>query len=415
MPASRGTIGAGLAAWAAASGLLVAALDLALLPAPFSGNPREPFFLLAGGAIREEAVTLVLVGDVPVGDVQVVERAVEEVFRFRVNRAGPMPPPLGTIDPHRAVLDPFAFLAALTDEMPLDSVRVLGVTSFAFEGNPAPLGVSQREGKAAAVSLHRIGRELEEGIRRGGDPGREAARFRHRLFLLACRELSRTFLPPAPDAPCGGEGCLAGEADPPAGEREGRAPGGLPRPYRSADQFLQDLDGRDPFFCGACRERIAKAVRGPLNTPITYYHLGIYFEERGLADRAEEAYERALRGDPAFPRALNNLGAVRMRRGDLPRAEEALRRATEEDPRYALAHFNLGRVLARRGRPEDALRSFEACLQADPGMIAAWRDGGLLLRDTLADPARAREWFGRFVQAGGRDGAIRRWLEESGK
>jgi predicted Zn-dependent protease len=348
----------------------------------------------AEGPLRREALVVVWFGEPSRADEEWIEHVLREVFGFRISGGGRTHrlPPEAYVS-WSDQWDPSVLLDHLVDEMDLDAVRVLGVVQEDLAGGRSPwsLGLGQPEGKAAVVSLHRLVKALERSLREGADPAEASSLYRRRLAKLVAHEMGHTFREwgriHCPDRDC------------------------LMAPLEFG---LADLDDVPPAFCESCRAEIATAVTGPVNTAVTYYNLGLYFEERGRADRAESAYRRALHLSPDFPRALNNLGALALRKGDLAEAEAALRRAVGEEAGYALAHLNLGRVLRKRGKAREALACFERCLALDAALTVAHRDGGALLLEDLKDPEAARTWFENFFRAGGRDDPIRRWLAERG-
>ncbi|GEM_PF-3206395 len=373
--------------------LLAAALGA---PAPAGGPPAGIVWMdrLGAGALRPEPVDVVWLGLPPSPrDAAWIRRSVETTFGFRVRFAGLRPLPPGAFLPGTGRWDAGAILDDLADRMRLDAVRVLGVTFADLAGDRGgwAMGMGQREGKAAVVSLYRSALAFAEGRRLGTDWDAYREAYRMRVYKLVCHELGHTFLDRGfvhcPD-PC----CL----------------------MSPVESGFRDLDRVRPRFCSRCRTAIGEAVQGPVNTPVTYYHLGWYFEQRGLLRRAREAYGRAVSLEPDFAQAWNNLGATERRLGNAGEAARAYRRAVEASPGYALAHLNLGRLLRRLGRGREALSHLGTCLDLDPSMTAAHRDGGYVLRDLLSEPEKARVWFRRYLEAGGEDEAVRRWLEGEG-
>ncbi|HVP28923.1 MAG TPA: tetratricopeptide repeat protein [Myxococcota bacterium] len=145
----------------------------------------------------------------------------------------------------------------------------------------------------------------------------------------------------------------------------------------------------------------ARSVAVTKDNAEAHLHLGLAFEERGEAARAEAEYRHALEIDPRSAEAHTNLGAVLAERG---RAEEAVAHfeaALSSRPDSAPAHTDLGNALLAEGRDDDAREHFRRALESDPdleearlGLAAAETNLGveLLARGQLEDAiARFRE------------------------
>jgi predicted Zn-dependent protease len=323
----------------------------------------------------------------------VVKEAITTSFGFRVKVLGVRACPREALIPSTGQWDSAVILDHLVEWMPLDSVRIFALAQKDLAQGKAPwsLGMGQPEGKAAVASTYRLASALAEEIRAGEDPDEASARYRLRLYKLLCHELGHTFREFG-NIHCPDRECL----------------------MNTVEFGLDDIDRLPARYCDRCRVEIETAVRGPVNTEVTYYHLGLYFEERGNLAKAVEAYRKALALNDALARAWNNLGAVLQRMGDPVSAEDAFVEAKGASSEYGLPCLNLGRLQAKGGRPREALGNFEEALRRDKTLTAAWRDGGRLLRDSLGDPRQARRWFSKFLLAGGEDHDVRRWVEERG-
>jgi len=156
---------------------------------------------------------------------------------------------------------------------------------------------------------------------------------------------------------------------------------------------------------------------------------------RGTADPA--AFEAALEplgdataGTEGSPQLLYNLGIVLERQGRIEDAMRQFRACLERDPGYVAAAYNLGRLLHKSGRFEEAAAAHRQALAADPrhvlslvGLGEALRATGKLeearrayLSATEIDAASAYAWngLGATLAQGGRpaeaEAAFRRAL-----
>ena len=125
---------------------------------------------------------------------------------------------------------------------------------------------------------------------------------------------------------------------------------------------------------------------------------------------------RAVELDPKMVEAWSNLGIACSRSGRLREAEESFRTALELRPSYWQARFNLAAALARAGRAEEAVEYYLEVLGQDPDLSDAYLELGKLYRDSLDDPARARNHFNAFLRHVPPDDSrvveVRRQLEE---
>jgi Tfp pilus assembly protein PilF len=141
-------------------------------------------------------------------------------------------------------------------------------------------------------------------------------------------------------------------------------------------------DGRDPSdskisTSGSAKEHLeagrALLLSGRINQAITelstaasldpqlaeaHNLLGVAFDQKGMAARAKESYERAVKAEPQDAQTLNNLGFSLYQNGNYRSAIDKLKRAAKLAPTDERILNNLGLALCRTGRFEDAYKSF---------------------------------------------------------
>lgn len=110
-----------------------------------------------------------------------------------------------------------------------------------------------------------------------------------------------------------------------------------------------------------------------------WYNMGVMFEQAGMAEKAEECYERgvAIKETPA---ARNNLANAQRAQLKLDKAEANYRRATEIG--YAGAQMNLSLLLMLKGDYVQALPMFE--MREQYGSDEAYGPARELLRQLRA-------------------------------
>jgi tetratricopeptide (TPR) repeat protein len=98
--------------------------------------------------------------------------------------------------------------------------------------------------------------------------------------------------------------------------------------------------------------------------------LGNFYLETRRLPEAEEQFRRSLEGKPTRDAYLG-LGFVCWIKGDREPAERFFKSAEVLDPSGSLVHTTLGSFYAQAGRTAEAVREYEAVLQADPSNLEA--------------------------------------------
>ncbi len=86
--------------------------------------------------------------------------------------------------------------------------------------------------------------------------------------------------------------------------------------------------------------------------------LGVAYDQKGLGDRAKDAYEHAVKSEPEDAQTLNNLGFSLYQNGNYRAAVDRLKRAVKLAPTDERILNNLGLALCRLGKFEDAYKHF---------------------------------------------------------
>jgi tetratricopeptide (TPR) repeat protein len=102
--------------------------------------------------------------------------------------------------------------------------------------------------------------------------------------------------------------------------------------------------------------------------------------QRGLFDRAAEAFEQVIAAKPDNYEAYYDLGTLYLRRNSLPEAQQYLKRAVELRPGYPEAWNNLGMLAAQQGQTDEAIRGFEQSLRLRPAYATALLNLGNVYR-----------------------------------
>ena len=97
-----------------------------------------------------------------------------------------------------------------------------------------------------------------------------------------------------------------------------------------------------------------------------HFNLGLAYTQRGLTDRAEQAYRKALEIDPDLIEAWVNLGGVLNLKWDFEGSLKANREALERQDDLVLAHYNTGQACLYLGDAEGLVRSSRRVVELDP-------------------------------------------------
>jgi Tfp pilus assembly protein PilF len=119
--------------------------------------------------------------------------------------------------------------------------------------------------------------------------------------------------------------------------------------------------GREYLLAGRLNEAIAElSTAASLDPKLTEAHklLGVAYDQKGLAQRAKESYERAVKVAPEDPETLNNLGFSLYQSGNYRAAVDRLKRAVKLAPTDERILNNLGLALCRLGKFDEAYKNF---------------------------------------------------------
>ncbi len=131
------------------------------------------------------------------------------------------------------------------------------------------------------------------------------------------------------------------------------------------------------------------------------------------AGRSEEARAvlEELCADSAEPRAYYELGLLEYAAGHTEAAVAAFERGAAS--RWAAdAHFNRGVCLDRLQRYAEAAQAYRAATEARPEFAEAWYQLAVDQRYRLGQPQRARASYRRYLDLGGDDPEVRRYVED---
>ncbi len=130
----------------------------------------------------------------------------------------------------------------------------------------------------------------------------------------------------------------------------------------------------------------------------------------GRSDLARLKLDALIVSAPS-PEVHYERGLLEYAVGAFQAAELAFGRAAEGD-HAPDAHYNRGLCLRKLEKHADAARAFEEAISTKSDFLEAYLELGRECRYRLGDTPRARRAFARYLELGGDDVEIRRWMEE---
>ncbi|WP_417450469.1 tetratricopeptide repeat protein [Kordiimonas sp.] len=106
--------------------------------------------------------------------------------------------------------------------------------------------------------------------------------------------------------------------------------------------------------------------------------------QRGAISAAERMLEQLEVAHPHHADVLHLRAMAAKQRGDYARAEQSFRASLKSAPAQAPVHSNLANMLASLDRPTEAIASYKAALELEPGFTTAWHNLALALSKTGA-------------------------------
>ena len=156
----------------------------------------------------------------------------------------------------------------------------------------------------------------------------------------------------------------------------------------------------------------AEAARHAPASATLQYYLGLSHERSGDLERAWKCYQAACARDARNASYRLALGSACEATGRLKEALAAYKEATKLDPASPDAWIRLGGVAADLRKPKDAVEALRKARELDPGNVGLLKTLGILHEIDLKQPEQAIAYYRQYVEAGGTDTRVARWLEE---
>jgi tetratricopeptide (TPR) repeat protein len=180
----------------------------------------------------------------------------------------------------------------------------------------------------------------------------------------------------------------------------------------SAEQLREHVN-RYAANINAADEQYRAALASGAANPRDLQLIGARLRDGGEYDAAATAYERLVKLTPDDPEAQHGLGRAYTQLDKLDAAQTAERRAlTLSNGVYPEALVGLGDIALRRNRPDDAIPQYNAALQQDPNLAAAYIGLGRVSA-SAGNWAVAAGHFQRAIEHDSRSADAYLWLGEA--
>jgi tetratricopeptide (TPR) repeat protein/polyferredoxin len=134
------------------------------------------------------------------------------------------------------------------------------------------------------------------------------------------------------------------------------------------------LDGNDEEF----EARALELLEERPDNAFLLGDLARFFQSRGRAEEAVQAWEKALEHHPS-PDGYNRLAQLLWGMGEVDRSRETYEEAIVNSPNNPALYFNLGIVLGQSGKNAEAIDAFQETLRLDPDRVPAHENLGRIL------------------------------------
>lgn len=134
------------------------------------------------------------------------------------------------------------------------------------------------------------------------------------------------------------------------------------------------------------------ALQSWKDNPVSYYLIGMAWEQKGDVRQAIASLHKALELKPDYALAQNTLGRLFWQEGERGEAIAAFDRAIALAPDLAEAHYNRALAAAQTGDTQKALAGFRTALALKPDYLEAQLNLGLALLDSKQVGEAIREF-----------------------
>ena len=115
-----------------------------------------------------------------------------------------------------------------------------------------------------------------------------------------------------------------------------------------------------------------KAIDLKPNFSVSYFNLGVAFQDKGDFKEAIRSYRKAININPEYAAAYLNMGLIFKKLGDLETAIRSFRQATKFKPDCVESYLNMGDALNNKGDLETAINNYKQVMKLKPENLRAY-------------------------------------------
>ncbi len=141
------------------------------------------------------------------------------------------------------------------------------------------------------------------------------------------------------------------------------------------------------------------------------YVQGLALDRMGEVRRAETAYHKATKLDDTSPIYVRALAVLYRSQGKWRDAITAYQKVVQLSGNSTESLMDLARAYRRADKPKQAAQVYDQVLAVEPTHLDAWLQLGIVYHRETRDEKRALRTFREYVNRGGTDPRVPRWIQ----
>jgi tetratricopeptide (TPR) repeat protein len=142
--------------------------------------------------------------------------------------------------------------------------------------------------------------------------------------------------------------------------------------------------------------------------------MGKAYEGMGKSQAAFDLYTEVAKKTPRNPEIFYVMGRALSKQKQHDKAVATLLHGIEINPKYTALYFGLGHEYRAVGKAKEAVEAFKKCVSNksdEKRYVDAYKNIGNNYYSDIKDQGRAKEFFNKFIKAGGKDAKVDEMLK----